>query len=93
MLIKGAETDESLPYLQELLEQGFNEVQWVWNENYPDVCQTLDGDTWELEDFISNLYYDAPIFEKSHVNCTCYLIVRNTSTGEEVKVNYQGVMA
>ena len=90
--IKGANTDMSLPSLQELLNNGFDEVEWVGNESECYQCQSLEGTKWSLEEFISNLRYEAPIFEKSHVNCKCYLIVRNTITGEEQTVNFEGVV-
>ena len=90
--IEAVNTDMSLQTLQELLDNGFDEVKWVGNEDECQQCQYLNGTKWTLEEFLSNLRHEAPIFEKSHVNCRCYLIVRNTITGEEQNVNWEGVV-
>jgi hypothetical protein len=90
--IDAANQDMSLSVLQELLDNGFDEVEWVGNEYECAQCQNLNGTKYSLADFISNLQHAAPIFEKSHVNCRCYLIVRNTITGEEQKVNFEGLV-
>lgn len=90
--IHAANIDMSLAPLQELLYNGFDEVEWVGNEDECQQCQHLNGNKWTLEEFLSNLRYEAPIFEKSHVNCRCYLIVRNTITGDEQKVNWEGLV-
>lgn len=88
--IDAASQDRSLPILNQLLSEGFDEVEWKWNGQHTDICFDLDGQKWPLKEFISNLRHRAPIFEKSHVNCLCKLIVRNTVTGEEKEVDYMG---
>ena len=49
----------------------------IWHESMTacPVCMALDGTRWSLEDFISNLNYEAPTFEKSHPNCVCEIEV------------------
>lgn len=89
--INAANQDMSLSVLQELLDNGFDSVEWV-SEDGCNTCSNLNGTKYSLADFISNLQYAAPIFEHSHVNCKCYLIIRNTTTGEEQKVNFEGIV-
>jgi len=90
--LNAANTDESLPALQELLENGFDKVIWRWNGTNYDICSELDGQEWTLEEFLEGLIYEAPIFERSHVNCGCHLEVENTTTGETQIVNWQGLV-
>jgi len=86
-----ANTDDSLRYLSSLLRKGFNKVTWRTTEPYCDTCSDLDGEEWSLKDFISDLEHKAPIFEHSHVNCDCELVVSNED-GEEVIVNWEGLV-
>jgi hypothetical protein len=91
--IDGAEQDVSLKDLNDLLANGFDEVEWVWeSRDRTCKCSELNGLKWTLSDFITNLRHDAPIFEHSHVNCHCHIIVRNLTTGEEQKVNFSGIV-
>jgi len=90
--ILGANQDESLSFLQELLDQGFDKAEWVWDQEDYDICYELDGNVYDLFEFIDGLMYEAPIFELSHVNCKCKLKVTNDATGEEVYVNYTGII-
>jgi len=83
--------DKSLEYLQELLDQGFKYVKWISSDEPCEICQSLNGEEWDLEDFISNLEHEAPIFEHSHVNCRCHIEVSNDDS-EIIKVNYDGLL-
>jgi len=91
--IIAAETDMSLYELQNALDDGFDTVEWIWDEFDYDICYDLDKQTWSLEDFIADLNYEAPIFEKSHVNCQCSIRVSNSKTGEIKIVNYTGIIS
>ena len=70
-----ANQDESLDKLKSLLKQGYSKVKWQCTEPYCDKCRDLDEEEWTLVKFIDDLDYDAPIFEHSHVNCDCEIIV------------------
>lgn len=84
--------DVSLPVLQDLLEQGYDTATFVAHPNACAYCKKRNGMTWKLSQFISNLQYDAPIFEKAaHVNAQSQIKVSD-SKGElpDVFVNYNG---
>lgn len=83
--------DESSWALTQLLEEGYNTVRWVNTETACEVCQNLDGTTWDLEEFLAITEHDAPIFSKSHPNCLCYLEVSHPN-GAVVEVNYSGIV-
>jgi len=89
-LITAANKDDSLIVLQELLNSGYTEVTWVYDGFKCPKCRSLDGKKWKLADFIKNLQYEAPIFEKSHVNCGCKLIVKKVN-GETAVVDWTGI--
>jgi len=82
-------TDESLEILKDLLNEGYVEVEWEIHEHGCSKCNELHGKTWTLEEFIEHLNHEAPIFEHSHVNCICKVIVRNLE-GDEIRVNWEG---
>jgi hypothetical protein len=82
--------DESLSILQDLLNQGFTDVVWIYNSYKCPKCRSLDGKKWKLKDFIANLKYEAPIFEKSHIGCKCLIAVKNIN-GEERIVDFTGL--
>jgi hypothetical protein len=84
-------TDISLDYLRELLNEGFNKVKWVYSGSGCDICRSLNNQEWTLEEFIYDLHHEAPIFEHSHVNCNCYIEVSNNE-GEIIKVNWNGLI-
>ena len=84
--------DMSLPVFQDLLEQGYDTATFVAWSGACDYCKKRNGMRWSLLDFISNLQYDAPIFEKAaHVNAQSHIKVSD-SKGElpDVFVNYNG---
>jgi hypothetical protein len=90
--IEAAFQDESLKILKELKKQGFNKVKWVTKIGACRLCRRLNRKEWTLEEFISNLKYSAPIFEKSHPNCDDTIEVSNDD-GDIITVNYEGEMS
>jgi len=70
--VLGAPKDVSLPILQDLLNQGYDNTRWRTNAGATDgACIAKNGDEMPLADFISGLMHEAPIFEKTHVGCHC----------------------
>jgi hypothetical protein len=88
--IEAAVQDESLDILQDLLQQGFTDVEWIYRSYKCPKCRAMDGKKFKLKDFIANLQYAAPIFEKSHVGCKCLVVVKNLN-GEERIIDYTGL--
>lgn len=84
--------DVSLPVFQDLLEQGYDTATFVAHSNACAYCKKRNGKTWKLYQFISNLQYDAPIFEKAaHVNAQSQIKVSDSKGElEDVYVNYAG---
>ena len=84
--------DESLPTFQELLDEGYDTATFVAHPNACSYCKKRNGMKWRLKDFISNLQYDAPIFEKAaHVNAQSSIKVSDSKGElEDVYVNYNG---
>lgn len=84
--------DVSLPIFQDLLEQGYDTATFVAWSGACDYCKKRNGMRWSLLDFISNLQYDAPIFEKAaHVNAQSQIKVSDSKGElEDVYVNYAG---
>lgn len=84
--------DVSLPVFEDLLEQGFNKATFIAHSNACSYCKKRNGKTWDLYQFISNLQYDAPIFEKAaHVNAQSKIKVwDSTNNLDPVYVNYAG---
>jgi hypothetical protein len=58
--------DLSRPTLENLLHDGYQTVQWNSGMSNHSVCVELNNQQWTLEDFLSGLVHDAPIFERSH---------------------------
>ena len=58
--------DMSRPILEELLNRGYSVVQWNAGQSAHGTCLELNNQQWTLEDFLSGLVHDAPIFERSH---------------------------
>lgn len=84
--------DISLPVFEDLLEQGYDTATFVAHPNACAYCKKRNGMKWRLKDFISNLQYDAPIFEKAaHVNAQSDMRISD-SKGKlpDVYVNYNG---
>lgn len=65
--------DLTRPILENLMQSGYQVVIWDAGNSTHGSCRELDKQQWTLEDFISNLHHDAPMFEKSHpgdINCS-----------------------
>ena len=78
--------DESTEAFKELKERGYNEVEWKSGPNACPKCTELNGKKWTIDEFLSGLSHNAPVFEKSHVgDKTCYVIVRGPDL-EEISV-------
>ena len=58
--------DMSRPVLESLLENGYNLVEWDSGSSTCGKCVELNHQKWELQDFTTNVPYDAPIFSRSH---------------------------
>lgn len=84
--------DVSLPVFEDLLDQGYDTATFVAWSGACDYCKKRNGMRWSLLDFISNLQYDAPIFEKAaHVNAQSQIKVSDSKGElEDVYVNYAG---
>lgn len=84
--------DHSESDLRSLLEQGYTTVTWVSSSNSMCAdCSILNGQTWELQEFMNTVEFSAPIFCKSHPNCLCHIIVTHPN-GASVNVNWEGIM-
>jgi hypothetical protein len=93
--ILGVRQDVSLPILQDLRNQGYDSVTWHTNPGSVNpVDISLDGNTWTLDEFLYGLMYDAPIFERTHVQCLCSISVTSSTIPElpEVFVNANGIV-
>lgn len=69
--------DMSTEVLMNAVQAGYTHAIWNLHELHPetDVCDTLHGKVFRLEDLVLGLQHNAPIFEKSHPNCICWLLV------------------
>jgi len=74
-----AKQDVSLARLETLLNEGYVNVTWQKSASPDEVCRLLHGQRWKLAEFISGLEHEAPIFEVSHVNCRCTVVVRHAN--------------
>ena len=83
--------DMSMDQLQPLLDDGYDLVVWQSSYSPCPTCQALEGATWSLAEFISGLTHNAPMFEHSHVNCSCTLNIQSSmdDTGEKMDVQVQ----
>lgn len=82
-------TDMSKVTLEMLRNEGYEIVTWESSPTSLDMaCAMLDGEQWNIDDFISGLSYNAPIFEKSHVGCKCRLIVSGKNLKDEIVTAY-----
>jgi hypothetical protein len=82
--------DMTRPVLEDLGRQGYSVVTWDSGNSTHGACRDLNRQTWTLNDFMSGLEHDAPLFEKSHPgdeNCT--LIVSGQGL-PDVKVDSYG---
>ena len=72
--------DMSRMALENLLNSGYNLAKWDSGMSTHSVCIELNDQVWNLDEFISGLEHDAPIFEKSHPgdsNCTVIVVGDN----------------
>lgn len=86
--------DRCLPVLQQLLSEGYNKVKWFTNDSdYAryDQCSALNGQEWDLQQFINDTNYDAPVFCRSHPQCLCHVEVYHEN-GTVVKVDWTGLI-
>ena len=68
--------DMSRPVLEQLLDNGYVEVEWDSGHTTCGRCLELDKQKWTLEEFAINVPYDAPIFSRSHPgDKSCTLLV------------------
>ena len=84
--------DMSRLVLENLLNEGYQTVQWDSGMSTHAPCLELNNQQWTLEDFLSGLVHDAPIFEKSHPgDASCSLIVKG-DTVPSVRVDSYGAV-
>lgn len=79
--------DDSAPLLRSALRNGYTQARWILNPDHDweqenQVCPTLDGQVFEIEELLAGTNFDAPIFEKSHVGCKCSLELFNPENPE-----------
>ncbi len=68
--------DLSRPVLEDLMGQGYTIVQWNSGSSTHGQCLELNNQQWMIQDFLSGLAHDAPIFERSHPgDKSCTLVV------------------
>lgn len=68
--------DLTRPILEDLSRQGYQVVIWDAGNSTHGVCRELDKQQWTLEDFLTGLSHDAPMFERSHpgdTNCSIFV--------------------
>ena len=74
--ILAAPKDISLPIFQGLLRKGYNMTRWQKSASAKDsACIGMNNRTEPLDEFIGGLSFAAPIYEKTHVGCTCSVLV------------------
>ena len=71
-------------------DMGYTFVKWIANPGACHICRDLDGQTWDLTEFIDTTDYDAPMFSRSHVNCLCSIICSGPGLEDRV-VMWDGV--
>ena len=81
-----AQMDGSAGPLNDLLMEGYTRVVWKKSWDACPICQARDGRTWALSDFVRGLFYDAPIFERGHVNDRCSVLVSGPNGLPDVEV-------
>jgi hypothetical protein len=74
--------DMSLGELSYLYMEGYTTITWQASYDPCNLCATLNGQVFDLQDFISGLNHDAPFFENAHVGCRCTGLVE-AGTGED----------
>jgi len=86
--------DLSRPVLQALMSKGYDTVQWDSGASVHDVCVALHGQRWDLNQFLSGLSHDAPLFERSHPgdkNCSVIVYCRDKAELKPVRVDSFGL--
>lgn len=76
IVARNTRQDDSLHVLNRLITQGYTHGIWHIHEDLhheADICDAFNGQEFNLIELTSNLQHAAPIFEKSHVNCYCWL--------------------
>ena len=79
--ITAAPQDVSLPVFEELQREGYDKVTWNTSPSAQDgPCISKNTDSWSMEEFLmgpngSGLQHAAPIYERTHVGCTCTVTV------------------
>lgn len=76
--------DDSTQKIMDCVRAGYTHCIWQLHESHPrtDICDTLYGTVFKLEDMVLNLQHNAPIFEKSHPGCGCWLLVYSEYDGD-----------
>jgi len=91
---KSARQDDSLYSFRNLISLGYTHGVWTLHETHSeyDICDSLDGNIFDLNKLISDLKYSAPIFETAHVNCKCRLICysKTDKTLEHELIDWRG---
>ena len=72
--------DDSTEVLSDCVRAGYTHAVWNLHENHPkeDICDQLHATVFSLQDLLipeAGLQHNAPIFERSHVGCGCWLLV------------------
>lgn len=67
--------DQSLPTLKRLKQIGYDRITFEARHSACPICQGLNGYTFDLSSWLSQLKHEAPIFEISHPNCLDYVRV------------------
>ncbi len=68
--------DETKPVLEGLMSDGYDTVIWDASGSMHGVCRELHNQQWSIDEFMSGLEHDAPMFEKTHPGDTnCFLVV------------------
>ena len=82
--------DMTRPILENLLTDGYSVVTWDSGNSTHSTCRDLNRQTWELDQFLSGLQHDAPLFERSHPgDVSCSLIVSGDGLSD-VRVDSYG---
>ena len=86
-----ADIETSLSDLRDLLAQGYDTVEWIQSLYPCNKCRELNGEIFDLADFIKETKYNAPLFTKSHPGCRCKVKVMGNGL-KDVFVNYNGII-
>ncbi len=71
-----APQDISLPILTKLLQKGYTTTTWHTSASATDApCISMDAEIIPLADLLSGLAHKAPIYERTHVSCRCFVTV------------------